>query len=83
MRVYIRASAEKDLSKLPSAIQTRIIEKLEFYLQSGKPLSLAEPLHGKSAGNYRFHIGEYRIIFRPDEEDIIILAIGHRKDVYR
>ena len=36
-------------------------------------------------GQYRFRIGDYRIIFDldPNTEEVIVLAVGHRKDVYR
>jgi len=32
---------------------------------------------------YRFRVGSYRIIFEMDEDNIVILRIGDRKDIYR
>jgi mRNA interferase RelE/StbE len=40
-------------------------------------------LKGKLAGLRKFRIGDYRIIYAILEYDIIILRIGHRKEVYR
>jgi mRNA interferase RelE/StbE len=40
-------------------------------------------LKGKLAGLRKFRIGDYRIIYAILEHDVIILRIGHRKEVYR
>lgn len=34
-------------------------------------------------GTYRFRIGDYRIIFDIEGEEIVILRIGHRREIYR
>jgi mRNA interferase RelE/StbE len=34
-------------------------------------------------GTYRFRIGDYRAIFDIDGENIVILRIGHRRDIYK
>jgi mRNA interferase RelE/StbE len=36
-----------------------------------------------SLGTYRFRIGDYRIIFDIEDEEIVILRVGHRKEIYR
>jgi mRNA-degrading endonuclease RelE of RelBE toxin-antitoxin system len=41
-----------------------------------------EPLHGEFRGCYRLRIGEYRVIFRPIEDGLEILTVGHRSEVY-
>ena len=47
------------------------------------PLRYAVRLSDSKIGQYRFRIGDYRIVFDLAENTIIILAVGHRKDVYR
>ncbi len=34
-------------------------------------------------GTYRFRVGNYRVIFDLDDEQIVILRVGHRRDIYR
>ncbi|WP_456486560.1 type II toxin-antitoxin system RelE family toxin [Candidatus Alkanophaga liquidiphilum] len=34
-------------------------------------------------GTYRFRIGDYRIIFDIDDDNMVILRIGHRKSIYK
>jgi mRNA-degrading endonuclease RelE of RelBE toxin-antitoxin system len=55
--------AEKSFLKLPTVVQKRIIEKIEFFLSDSNPLSFAKPLSGASSLTYRFRIGDYRVIF--------------------
>jgi mRNA interferase RelE/StbE len=43
----------------------------------------ARKLISHRIGAYRFRIGDYRIIFDIDGENIVILRIGHRRDIYK
>ena len=82
MEYTFKLSAIRDLKKFPKSIQKRIIEKLDFFICSGDPLSFAESLRDKTLGDFRFRVGDYRIVFDVEQNLIIILAIGHRKDIY-
>lgn len=75
--------ALRDLKKLPKDIQKRIIKKLDFYIFSMQPLSFAEHLIDYKIGQYRFRIGDYRVIFDLEGESLVVLTLGHRKDIYR
>lgn len=81
--VTFKPQADKALAKLPSDTQRRIIRKLEFYLQQENPLLFAEKLINAQYGTYRFRIGDYRVIFDLENSEIVILLIGHRRDIYR
>ncbi len=83
MDYYFKPSALKDLKKLPKFLQRRIIQKLDYYIKSPKPLRFADVLKDKSLGEYRYRIGDYRIIFDLVDNKIIVLAAGHRRDIYR
>lgn len=76
-------SSLRDLKKLPKNIQKQIITKLEFFIKYKQPLNFAQALINFDLGSYRFRIGNYRIIFDVELETIVVLAIGHRKDIYR
>lgn len=73
----------KELKKLPPNIQKRIINKLEFFLTSAEPITYADRLINSELGQYRFRIGDYRVIFDIEGETIIILSLGHRKEIYK
>mgnify|MGYP001600815676 CR=1 FL=1 len=78
-----KEKAAKEIDKLPPQIRKRILEKLKFYSFQENPLRFAEKLKDYEFGEYRFRIGNYRIIFDVNDKVIIILKVGHRKDIYR
>lgn len=80
-RIIITKRAIKDLEKLDSADKKRIKEKLKILLDN--PIGASRKLSNPIIGTYRFRAGDYRIIFDVDENDIIVLRIGHRKDIYK
>jgi mRNA interferase RelE/StbE len=73
--------AIKDLKRIDEKIKQRIGNTLLRY--SKDPLKYAEKLTDPRLGTYRFRIGEYRIIFDLESTDLVVLRIGHRKDIYR
>lgn len=79
---YFSTPALKQIRKLPKNIQKRIIKKLDFFCQKN-PLDYADFIVDSRLGEYRFRIGDYRVIFDREEDNIVILKIGHRKDIYR
>lgn len=77
-------SALKDLGKLGKMVAKQILSKLDFYITIKDPLKFAKPIKDARFGEFRFRIGDYRVIFDVNKKrGIIILAIGHRKDIYR
>jgi len=83
MELIFSRSAFRQLSSLEKTVQKRIVEKLDFYLSQKKPVKFAEKLRDSYLGEWRFRIGEYRIIFDVENNKIIILKIGHRRNIYR
>ena len=47
-----------------------------------EPFKYARKLIHPKIGTYRFRIGDYRIILDIDDDNIVILRIGHRKSIY-
>lgn len=78
-----KRSAFRELKKLSSNIQKRIIKKLDYFVSSKDPLAFAEQLVDHRLGQYRFRIGDYRVIFDLEGECLLILTLGHRKEIYR
>ena len=78
--VYTRR-AERDIKKLEPNTKDRIGKTLLRYNE--EPLKFAEKLSDPILGEYRFRIGDYRVIFDIEGSEIIILRIGHRREVYK
>ena len=83
MEIIFSERARKDWNRLERSVQNQLRKKIEFYLQPGEPLKFAERLQGPSLGEYRFRIGDYRIIFDFGGNEIFVLRVGHRKDIYK
>jgi mRNA interferase RelE/StbE len=83
-KVLYKASVEKDLKKLDKSVAKNIIHQIENKLTKD-PKYLGKQLSGLFKGLRSFRIGEYRVIFRMSEDEILILVlrISHRKDVYK
>lgn len=85
-QVFYTESAKADIQGLEKKTAQRILKKVLFYSSQNNPLSFAKPLNNVSAGRFRFRVGEYRIIFRIEHNGTIhilmILRVGHRKDIY-
>jgi len=74
-------TAYKDIKKLDIVAKKRLGKKIEEY--SRDPLSTSKRLTNSSIGTYRWRIGNYRIVFDIDNENIVILRVGHRKEIYK
>ena len=73
--------AVKDIQKLDVEIRERIGKTLLRYSES--PLTYAEKLTDSSLGTYRFRIGDYRVVFDIERSEIVVLRVGHRREIYK
>lgn len=76
------SKALKQIKKLDKRTQRLIIKKLKFYCSQELFLS-SEHLTDYKLGNYRFRIGDYRVIFDIDGKMVTILKVGHRREIYK
>lgn len=85
MKYTVRLSAKtgKVLDSLSSEMRRRIIRKLEALEDNPRPHGV-EKLAGVD-DLYRIRVGTYRIVYaiRDQELVVIVVHIGHRRDVYR
>lgn len=77
-----KSKALKQLKNLDRPIQRKIIKRLEFLCKQ-EILFNIKHLTDPKIGNYRFRIGDYRVIFDIDGKMITILLIGHRREIYK
>ena len=73
----------KTLDRLPDDLHGRILRKLEVLQQDPRP-SGVEKLAGPE-DLYRVRVGDWRIVYaiRDRELIVIVIRIGHRREVYR
>lgn len=80
--IEFSAQAKKQGDKLPQEIKRRVIKALRALAQNPYP-----PQARKLTGSdyYRLRVGDYRVIYEVQEDKLLVLVIriGHRKDVYR
>jgi mRNA interferase RelE/StbE len=79
-RISYKKSVEKDLASLPKVEARRVLAKIERELTI-RPNN-CPPLKGQFAGLRRLRVGSFRVIFVVQEDDVLVLRIGHRRDVY-
>ena len=72
-----------DLKRLDKPIARRILSKLEW-LAANTAVIAHVPLSGDWSGFYRLRVGDYRVIYRLDRDNrlIVVDIIGHRSEVY-
>lgn len=73
---------KQDLPRIPRNIKDTIRKAIETRLLVA-PEIMGDPLRQSLKGHRKLRVGDYRVIYRLEKEDIIILIIGHRKDVYK
>lgn len=80
-RLLYTSRAVKDVERLETQIRQRIGKTLLLYAED--PLKYATNLTESRLGTYRFRIGHYRVIFDLNDDKIVILRVGHRRDIYK
>lgn len=80
-RLVYTQRAVKDIDRLDAGVKKRIGATLLRFKDN--PLQYAERLTDPELGGYRFRIGDYRVIFDIEGNDIVVLRAGHRKEIYK
>lgn len=82
-RVTYVASAAKALRKLDRQTARRILEVLNALADDPRPPGCITLQGGD--GELRIRIGDYRVVYDvvDDELVVLILRVGHRREVYR
>ena len=81
--VRLDMRTRKALDRLPGDLYGRLIRKLEALQENPRPMG-AEKLAGPE-DLYRVRVGDWRIVYAIRDRDlvVIVIRIGHRRDVYR
>jgi mRNA interferase RelE/StbE len=77
--------ARRELRKLDEKIQLAILRYLRSRIAVAEdPRRFGKPLRRSLAGLWRYRVEDYRLICRIEDERIVVLVlqVGHRRDVY-
>lgn len=79
--VLLTRRAVKDLDRLEPPVRARIVRSLRDL--ASNPLRRARKLSDPRLGTYRLRVGDWRVIFDIDGDSVLVLRIGHRREIYR
>lgn len=82
-RIELAPSAVRQLRKLDAGARRRIQAAVELLAEVPRPPGAKKLVGGD--GEWRIRTGDYRIIYeiRDDVLVILVLAVGHRREIYR
>jgi len=80
--IEILRSAQKELAKINEIDRIKLINSIRSLALEPRPNG-CKKLSGRSA--WRIRIGNYRIIYEIQDQKLVILivAVGHRKNIYK
>jgi mRNA interferase RelE/StbE len=72
---------KKDFKKIDSSDQRRLIRAIRKKLAT-KPRKYGEPLSGDFAGLWKLRVGQYRIIYKVEQNriQVYVIIVGFRRD---
>ena len=81
-KVFISKSVYKKLEKLPVQIEQKLLDCILSLQHNPRPQGYKKL---KDRNGYRIRSGDYRIIYQIKDREllILILDIGHRRDIYQ
>ena len=84
--IEISRTAERQITKLHRQAQQAIVRFLRERLAgTDNPRQWGKPLQGEKRGLWRYRVGDCRLIcdIQDGRITVLVLQVGHRKDVYR
>jgi mRNA interferase RelE/StbE len=79
--IVYKKSVQRDLKKLSKTEARRVLNQIEDELS--KNADTYPILKGQFAGLRKYRVGDYRVIYAIIADEVLVLRIGHRKDVYK
>jgi len=79
--IIYKKSIHHDLKKFSKAEAGRVLDQIEGKLSNKADTYPA--LKGQFAGLRKYRVGDFRVIYAILGDNVLILRIGHRRDVYK
>jgi mRNA interferase RelE/StbE len=77
-RIEFTAPATRQWLKLSPEVQERISKKLDAFAATGH--GDVKKLKGQPGA--RLRVGDWRVIFYQETGTIVVVAVGHRREIY-
>jgi mRNA interferase RelE/StbE len=77
-KIVFTATATREWLKLSPQIKDRIRKKLEAFAATGH--GDVKKLKGQAGA--RLRVGDWRVIYYKEDETIVVVAVGHRREIY-
>lgn len=83
-KIIVDKSAAKDIKKLDPNIKKRIQKEMLEIANLKNPRQRGKSLTGQYSGLWRYRIGDYRVIVKIKDNELVILILSaiHRSKVY-
>jgi len=81
MRIILSPRAEKELKKMSKLNQIAVVKKIRL-MRNDSSWETRGKLRGYK-NIYRVRVGDNRIVYKRTKEEIYIVLIANRKDIYR
>ena len=79
-KLAITEKAKKEISRLPVAEIQKLDTKIQKLPHNPFPKGVRKLVGSKQT--YRIRQGNYRILYEVEGDEIIVMSVGHRRDVY-
>ena len=83
--IVFTSNVKKEIQKLPKKEVNKILNFLKQQSLRDNPRTQGKPLKGKLREFWRYRVGQFRIISKIEDKQLIVLVvrIAHRKNAYR
>jgi len=86
-KIELSAQVDRDLARFDPQQTKRILKFLHERLAPlDNPRSIGQALHGSRLGEFwKYRVGDYRLICKIEDDRLLVLVlrVGHRKEIYR
>jgi len=76
--IVFTPAATRQWMKLTAAIRNRVNRRLEAFAETGQ--GDVKKLKGRAGA--RLRVGDWRVIFYEERGMIVVVAVGHRREIY-
>ncbi len=82
--VHLTASFQRDLQRLPTAAQQKVLQALKrLEANPFGPAPRIKKLKGKGIGQWRLEVWPYRVRYDVLRQNVVLYRVRHRNEIYR
>ncbi len=83
-QLRFKESVKKDFKRIGKEASTRVLTDIRKKLLPD-PQGAGKPLKGQDGVLWSFRVGDYRVLYTFDEDDVwvLVVRVGHRREIYK